>query len=89
MANHPPDDDRREEGCSLFEWPLTDDGLSMSAGELLDELMDTISELNRDPRWDRTLLFPGFGDVIVDRERRSIVARCMWKIKAHVRKEQE
>ena len=58
MASQPsPDEyDYREEGCSLFEWPLTDEALHMGAGELLDSL--------------------------IDRDRRQITARCMWKIKA-------
>ena len=61
MASQPPPDeyDHREEGCSLFEWPLSDD-----------------------PQWDRTLIFPRFGDVVVDRDRRQVSVRCMWKIKA-------
>lgn len=54
----------------------------MGAGELLDSLIDTIRRLNSDPQWDRTLLFPRVGDVVVDRDRRQITARCMWKIKA-------
>lgn len=43
MASQPsPDEyDYREEGCSLFEWPLTDEALHMGAGELLDSLIDT------------------------------------------------
>lgn len=53
----------------------------MGAGELLDSLIDTIRRLNADPQWDRTLIFPRFGDVVVDRGRRQITARCMWKIK--------
>ncbi len=50
--------------------------------ELLDSLIDTIRRLNSDPQRDRTLLFPRVGDVVVDRDRRQITARCMWKIKA-------
>ncbi|MCW4368783.1 hypothetical protein [Bifidobacterium bifidum] len=73
MASQPsPDEyDYREEGCSLFEWPLTDEALHMGAGELLDSLIDTIRRLNSDPQWDRTLLFPRVGDVVVDRDRRA------------------
>ena len=34
--------------------------------------------------WSRkeTLIFPRFGDVVVDRDRRQVSVRCMWKIKA-------
>lgn len=84
MATHqpPPDEyDHREEGVSLFEWPLTDEARHMGAGELLDSLIETIRRLNADPQWDRTLIFPRFGDVVVDRDRREIAARCTWKIK--------
>lgn len=82
MAHQPPDGyDYRQEGVSLFEWPLTSEATHMGAGELLDSLIDTIRTLNTDPQWDRTLVFPCFGDVIVDRDRRTITARCMWKIK--------
>lgn len=59
MVHQPPPDeyDHREEGCSLFEWPLSDEALHMGAGQLLDSLIDTIRRLNADPQWDRTLIF--------------------------------
>lgn len=56
-------------------------GAAHGCGELLDSLIDTIRRLNSDSQWDRTLIFPRFGDVVVDRGRRQITARCMWKIK--------
>lgn len=71
----------REEGVTLFEWPLTADAERMGAGELLDSLLDTITRLNRMREWPLTLLPPRFGDVVVDRDRRSISAVCMWKRK--------
>ncbi|RSX53002.1 hypothetical protein [Bifidobacterium samirii] len=70
-----------DEGESLFEWPLTPEVRTMGAGELLDSLYETIHRLNRCRQWDRTLLLPRFGDVVVDRDRRTISARCMWKRK--------
>jgi hypothetical protein len=44
MASQPPTDeyDHREEGCSLFEWPLSDEARHMGAGELLDSLIAAI-----------------------------------------------
>ena len=48
----------------------------------LDPSAAATRRLNSDPQWDRTLIFPRFGDVVVDRDRRQITARCMWKIKA-------
>lgn len=50
MTSQPDDYDYREEGESLFEWPLT-------------------------------ILPPRFGDVVVDRGRRTISAVCLWKRK--------
>lgn len=41
------DYDHREEGESLFEWPLDSAGMRMGAGELLDSLLATIQHLNR------------------------------------------
>ena len=60
MASQPPTDeyDHREEGCSLFEWPLSDEARHMGVGELLDSLIAAIRQLNADPQWDRTLIFP-------------------------------
>lgn len=75
------DYEHREEGVSLFEWPLTAEAERMGAGELLDELYETIIRLNRTREWPLTLLPPRFGDVVVDRDRRSISALCMWKRK--------
>lgn len=76
------DFDHREEGESLFEWPLTDESRLMSPGDLLDELLETITRLNHMPAWPLTLLPPRLGDVVIDRERRSIGAILMWKRKS-------
>lgn len=78
------DPDGREEGVSLFEWPLTREAERMGAGELLDSLLETISRLNRTREWPLTLLPPRFGDIVVDRDRRSISAVCMWKRKPSI-----
>lgn len=43
--------DLREEGESLFEWPLDSTGMRMGAGQLLDSLLDTITRLNRNRAW--------------------------------------
>ena len=45
------DYDHREEGESLFEWPLDSAGMRMGAGELLDSLLATIQHLNRTDAW--------------------------------------
>ncbi|WP_126029322.1 hypothetical protein [Bifidobacterium callimiconis] len=83
----PDDYDHRPESTSLFEWPLSADAERMSAGELLDTLFDPIRRLNREPAWPVTILPPRFGDVIVDRQRRTISALCMWKRKPERAKE--
>ncbi|MCI2186222.1 hypothetical protein [Bifidobacterium tibiigranuli] len=75
------DDDGREEGTSLFSWPLDSVGIRMGAGDLLDSLLDTITELNHTTAWPLTLLPPRPRDVIVDRDRRQVSALCMWKRK--------
>ena len=75
------DYDHREEGESLFEWPLDATGMRMDASELLDSLLATIQHLNRTDAWPLTILPPRWGDVVVDRERRQISAVCLWKRK--------
>ncbi|MCH4202796.1 hypothetical protein [Bifidobacterium tibiigranuli] len=75
------DDESREEGTSLFSWPLDSVGVRMGAGDLLDSLLTTITELNHTKAWPLTLLPPRPRDVIVDRERRQVSALCMWKRK--------
>ena len=79
--------DRREEGESLFEWPLDSTGMRMGAGQLLDSLLDTITRLKRNRAWPLTILPPRPGDVIVDRGRRTISAICLWKRKPDTTKE--
>ena len=81
MTSQPDDYDYREEGESLFEWPLDAAGMSMGAGELLDSLLEVIQHLNRADAWPLTILPPRFGDVVVDRGRRTISAMCLWKRK--------
>lgn len=53
-----------------------------SRGRTTESSATATRRLNSDPQWDRTLIFPRFGDVVVDRDRRQVSARCMWKIKA-------
>lgn len=77
----PDDYDHREEGESLFEWPLDSAGLRMGAGELLDHLFEVIQHLNHTDAWPLTILPPRWGDVVEDRERRQISAVCLWKRK--------
>lgn len=77
----PDDYDHREEGESLFEWPLDSAGLRMGAVELLDHLFEVIQHLNHTDAWPLTILPPRWGDVVVDRERRQISAVCLWKRK--------
>ena len=79
------DYDHRPEGQRWFEWPLTDDGMRMDAGQLLDELHETVTAINKDDGFPLTLLMPrSFGDIIVDREGRTVRAKCMWKQKGQL-----
>lgn len=54
----------------------------MTAAELIDELYETISTLNRDRSWNLTMVAPArFGEVIIDREAGCLRAKCAWKAK--------
>lgn len=65
----------RPDGEKWFEWPLT-------SAELIGELYETISALNRDRSWNLTLVAPArFGDIIIDREAGCLRAKCAWKTK--------
>lgn len=89
MTSQPDDYDHRAEGESTFEWPLDSTGMRMGAGELLDSLLQTIQHLNRTDAWPLTILPQRWTDVVVDRERRSISAVCLWKRKPIKHKKEE
>lgn len=64
-----PSNAARPEGERWFEWPLTPTSIGMTAAELISELYETISALNRDRSWNLTPVAPArFGDIIIDRE---------------------
>lgn len=72
----------RPEGERWFEWPLTPTSVSMSAAELIGELYETISALNRDRSWPLTMVAPAqFGEIVIDREAGCLRAKCAWKAK--------
>lgn len=71
----------REEGESLFEWPLTSEAVKMTPGDLLDSLYEAIVMLNHNRQWPLTILPPRLGQVVIDRKARSISAVCLWKRK--------
>ena len=48
----------RPEGEKWFEWPLTPASAGMTAAELIGELYETISALNRDRGWNLTMVAP-------------------------------
>lgn len=81
-------DGYRDEGESLFEWPLTREAAGMTPGDLLDELYEAITMLNRNRQWPLTILPPRLGQVVIDRQARSISAVCLWKRKP-VKEEEE
>lgn len=59
----------RPEGEKWFEWPLTAASVGMTAAELIGELYETISALNRDRGWNLTMVAPAsFGEIVIDRE---------------------
>ena len=63
----------RPEGEKWFEWPLTPASVGMTSAELVCELYETISTLNRDRGWNLTMVAPArFGEVVIDDLRRSL-----------------
>ena len=77
-----PSNAARPEGERWFEWPLTPTSIGMTAAELISELYENISALNRDRSWNLTLVAPArFGDIIIDREAGCLRAKCAWKTK--------
>lgn len=72
----------RPEGEKWFEWPLTPASVGMTAAELIGELYETISTLNRDRGWNLTMVAPArFGEIVIDREAGCLRAKCALKAK--------
>lgn len=72
----------RPEGEKWFEWPLTPASAAMTSAELIGELYETISTLNRDRGWNLTMVAPArFGEIVIDREAGCLRAKCAWKAK--------
>ena len=72
----------RPEGEKWFEWPLTPASVGMTSAELIGELYETISTLNRDRGWNLTMVAPArFGEIVIDREAGCLRAKCAWKAK--------
>ena len=56
--------------------------VGMTAAELIGELYETISTLNRDRGWNLTMVAPArFGEIVIDREAGCLRAKCAWKAK--------
>lgn len=69
-------------GEKWFEWPLTPASVGMTSAELIGELYETISALNRDRGWNLTMVAPArFGEIVIDREAGCLRAKCAWKAK--------
>lgn len=68
----------------LLEWPLDERyAVNMPPGELLDSLFEAIDRCNRDPAYPLLILPPrDFGSVMIDRERRSVSAMCVTRLKS-------
>lgn len=72
----------RPEGEKWFEWPLTPASVGMTAADLIGELYEAISALNRDRGWNLTMVAPArFGEIVIDREAGCLRAKCAWKAK--------
>lgn len=56
--------------------------VGMTSAELIGELYETISALNRDRGWNLTMVAPArFGEIVIDREAGCLRAKCAWKAK--------
>ena len=70
--------------------PITDEGMSMTPGELIDEFIDEfykrLADLNTDMRNPRIYLVPKPGVITVDRPSRRVSAVVEYANKKHFRR---
>ncbi|WP_261978428.1 hypothetical protein [Bifidobacterium longum] len=66
--------------------PITDEGMSMTPGELIDEFYKRLADLNTDMRNPRIYLVPKPGVITVDRQARRVSAVVEYADKKHFRR---
>ena len=73
---------RRAFQQTRFRCRLRGQPADQAAAELIGELYETISTLNRDRGWNLTMVAPArFGEIVIDREAGCLRAKCAWKAK--------
>lgn len=71
---------------SLMIWPITEQGLTMTPGELIAETLDAICECNSRLDYPRLILMPSPAAFVIDRSTANIGAECEWVWKRDIRK---
>ena len=66
--------------------PITDEGMSMTPGELIDKFYKRLADLNTDMRNPRIYLVPKPGVITVDRQARRVSAVVEYANKKHFRR---
>lgn len=81
------DDDGHGNGGTME--PITDEGMSMTPGELIVEFMDLISDRNSQTGNPYLYVMPLPGMVVIDRQRRRVSARVEYVSKSRLRSRNE
>lgn len=66
--------------------PITDEGMRMTPGELIEEFYERLADLNTDMRNPRIYLVPKPGVITVDRPSRRVSAVVEYANKKHFRR---
>lgn len=73
-------------GTATLTAPITDEGMRMTPGELIEEFYERLADLNTDMRNPRIYLVPKPGVITVDRQARRVSAVVEYANKKHFRR---
>lgn len=73
-------------GTATLTAPITDEGMHMTPGELIEEFYERLADLNTDMRNPRIYLVPKLGVITVDRPSRRVSAVVEYADKKHFRR---
>lgn len=73
-------------GTAALTAPITDEGMRMTPGELIEEFYERLADLNTDMRNPRIYLVPKPGVITVDRPSRRVSAVVEYADKKHFRR---
>lgn len=73
-------------GPATLTAPITDEGMRMTPGELIEEFYERLADLNTDMRNPRIYLVPKPGVITVDRPSRRVSAVVEYADKKHFRR---